>query len=88
MVSNICEFEFGIGLSASILVTVYYSYAFLASTCKSNGKISLSKHRRLIAELEALGERGDALRSLNYMREIAAHDSTKLGLLEQMLGYL
>nr|GEY40164.1 hypothetical protein [Tanacetum cinerariifolium]GEY59739.1 hypothetical protein [Tanacetum cinerariifolium] len=38
-------------------------------------RVTLSKHRRLIAELEALGQRRDALRALDYMREIVARDS-------------
>nr|GEV89228.1 phosphoenolpyruvate carboxylase-like protein [Tanacetum cinerariifolium] len=33
-------------------------------------KVTPSKHRRLITELEAFGQRGDALRALDYMREI------------------
>nr|GEZ24673.1 hypothetical protein [Tanacetum cinerariifolium] len=47
-------------------------------------RISLNKKRRLIAKLEALEKRGDALRSLDYMREIVAHDSCILGILEQL----
>ncbi|GJS94913.1 hypothetical protein Tco_0801881 [Tanacetum coccineum] len=50
-------------------------------------RISLSKKRRLVAELEALGERGDAARSLEHMREIVAHDSVTLGDLEQLLAH-
>nr|GEW09473.1 hypothetical protein [Tanacetum cinerariifolium] len=49
-------------------------------------RVTLSKHQMLIAELEALGEQGDALRSLDYVREIIAHDSAKLGVLEQLLA--
>ncbi|GJS74339.1 hypothetical protein Tco_0707180 [Tanacetum coccineum] len=49
-------------------------------------RISLSKKRRLIAELEALGERGDAIRSLDHMRDIVARDSCTLGVLEQLLA--
>ncbi|GJS18591.1 hypothetical protein Tco_0413063 [Tanacetum coccineum] len=41
---------------------------------------------RLIAELQALGERGDAVRCLDHMREIIARDSMKLGVLEQLLA--
>nr|GEU36864.1 hypothetical protein [Tanacetum cinerariifolium] len=48
--------------------------------------VTLSKHRRLIAELKALGHRGDALRDLDYMREIFARDTAKLGVLEQLLA--
>ncbi|GJU69895.1 hypothetical protein Tco_1256154 [Tanacetum coccineum] len=49
-------------------------------------RISLSRKRRLIAELEALGERGDAFRSLDHMREIVARDSCRLGVLEQLFA--
>nr|GEZ33444.1 hypothetical protein [Tanacetum cinerariifolium] len=35
--------------------------------------------------LSALGEQGDAVRSLDHMREIVARDSGKLGVLEQLL---
>nr|GEZ04725.1 hypothetical protein [Tanacetum cinerariifolium] len=48
--------------------------------------ITLSKKRRLVAELEALGERGDAARSLEYMREIVARDSVTLDDLVQLLA--
>ncbi|GJV16181.1 hypothetical protein Tco_1361504 [Tanacetum coccineum] len=48
--------------------------------------VTLSKHRKLIAKLEALGQRGDALRALDYMREFVARDSAKLGVLEQLLA--
>nr|GEV31518.1 hypothetical protein [Tanacetum cinerariifolium] len=34
----------------------------------------LNKNRRLIAELEALGQREDALRSLDYLREMVVRD--------------
>ncbi|GJY25733.1 hypothetical protein Tco_0400459 [Tanacetum coccineum] len=37
-------------------------------------------------KLEALGQRGDALRALDYMREIVARDTTKLGVLEHLLA--
>ncbi|GKC08444.1 hypothetical protein Tco_1000054 [Tanacetum coccineum] len=48
--------------------------------------MSISKNQRLIAELEALGERGDAVRCLNHMREIVGRDSAKLGALKQLLA--
>ncbi|GJU21552.1 hypothetical protein Tco_1154894 [Tanacetum coccineum] len=38
----------------------------------------------VIAELEALGERGDALTCLELMREAVGRDSAKLAGLEQM----
>ncbi|GKG31177.1 hypothetical protein Tco_0423665, partial [Tanacetum coccineum] len=49
-------------------------------------RVTLSKHRRLIDKLEALGQRGDALSALDYMREIVARDTAKLGVLEQLLA--
>ncbi|GKF71131.1 hypothetical protein Tco_0207245, partial [Tanacetum coccineum] len=42
--------------------------------------------QRLIAELEALGQRADAVRSLGYLREMFGHDSEMLGVLEQLLA--
>ncbi|GKA99697.1 hypothetical protein Tco_0827691 [Tanacetum coccineum] len=38
------------------------------------------------AELEALGEQGDATRSLEHIREIVARDSVTLRDLEQLLA--
>ncbi|GJY16887.1 hypothetical protein Tco_0387309 [Tanacetum coccineum] len=49
-------------------------------------RMTLSKKRRLIAELEALGEGGDAVRSLDHMREMVARDYDTLGILEQLLA--
>ncbi|GJT19463.1 retrovirus-related pol polyprotein from transposon TNT 1-94 [Tanacetum coccineum] len=51
----------------------------------ADSSMNLNKNHRLIAKLEALGERGDAVRSLDHMREIVACDSAKLGVLEQLL---
>ncbi|GJR36078.1 hypothetical protein Tco_1211762 [Tanacetum coccineum] len=48
-------------------------------------RIIMHKSRRLLAELEALGERGDVVKILKAMREIVARDSTKLAILEQLL---
>nr|GEW42660.1 hypothetical protein [Tanacetum cinerariifolium] len=48
-------------------------------------RMTLRKNQRLIAELEALGERGDVARSLDHIREVVARDSGKLGVLEQLL---
>ncbi|GJR40907.1 hypothetical protein Tco_1216591 [Tanacetum coccineum] len=48
-------------------------------------RITMHKYQRLIAELEALGERGDAVTALKAMREIVARDSAKLAVLEQLL---
>ncbi|GJV65618.1 hypothetical protein Tco_1476446 [Tanacetum coccineum] len=50
-------------------------------------RISLSKKRRLVAELETLVERGDAASPLEHMREIVAHDSVTLGDLEKLLAH-
>ncbi|GJY43863.1 hypothetical protein Tco_0432076 [Tanacetum coccineum] len=49
-------------------------------------RISLSKKRRLVAELEALVEWGDAATPLEHMREIVARDSVLLGELEKYLA--
>nr|GEW48899.1 hypothetical protein [Tanacetum cinerariifolium] len=49
-------------------------------------RMTNNKNQRLIAELEALGERGDAVRCLDHMREIVARDSVKLRVLEQLLA--
>ncbi|GJR28884.1 hypothetical protein Tco_1105116 [Tanacetum coccineum] len=47
-------------------------------------KIKTHKTRRLIAELEALGEVGDVVTSLNHMREIVGREFAKLAILEQL----
>ncbi|GKB85836.1 hypothetical protein Tco_0958108 [Tanacetum coccineum] len=49
-------------------------------------RMSLNKNRRLIAELEALGHWGDALRYLDYLREMVSRDYGTLGVLEQLLA--
>ncbi|GJU63953.1 hypothetical protein Tco_1245788 [Tanacetum coccineum] len=49
-------------------------------------KVSITKDRRLIAELEALGQRADALKPLEYMREMVARDSARVGILEYLLA--
>ncbi|GJX17397.1 hypothetical protein Tco_0218229 [Tanacetum coccineum] len=49
-------------------------------------RVSITKDRRLIAELEALGQRADVLKSLEYMREMVARESARLGILEQLLA--
>ncbi|GKD57650.1 hypothetical protein Tco_1291037 [Tanacetum coccineum] len=47
---------------------------------------TLSQNRRLIAELEALGQRGDTFKALEGLREIVARDVVKLRVLEQLLA--
>nr|GEU31144.1 hypothetical protein [Tanacetum cinerariifolium] len=49
-------------------------------------KMTNSKNRRLIAELEALRDQGDVVRSWDHMREIIERDSVKLTVLEQLLA--
>nr|GFA58833.1 hypothetical protein [Tanacetum cinerariifolium]GFA60675.1 hypothetical protein [Tanacetum cinerariifolium] len=49
-------------------------------------RVSITKDRRLIGELEALGQRVDVLKSLEYMREMVARDSARVGILEQLLA--
>ncbi|GJV03128.1 hypothetical protein Tco_1336697 [Tanacetum coccineum] len=61
--------------------------AFIDVLCElcSALRVSITKDRRLIAELEALGQRADALKPLEYMREMVARDSARVGVLEQLL---
>ncbi|GKD23071.1 hypothetical protein Tco_1224774 [Tanacetum coccineum] len=49
-------------------------------------RLSLTKNRRLVAELEALGHCADAVRCLGYLREMVGRDSETLGVLEQLLA--
>nr|GEW45214.1 ATP-dependent DNA helicase PIF7-like [Tanacetum cinerariifolium] len=49
-------------------------------------RISLSKKRSLVADLEVLVEREDTAKSLEKMREIVARDSVTLGDLEKLLA--
>ncbi|GJR51295.1 hypothetical protein Tco_1401816 [Tanacetum coccineum] len=49
-------------------------------------RMRLNKSHRLIAKLEALGHRRDALRSLDYLREMVVCNSGTLGVLEQLLA--
>ncbi|GKE19109.1 hypothetical protein Tco_1426686 [Tanacetum coccineum] len=49
-------------------------------------RVSIAKNRRLIAELEALGQRAEALKHVDYMKEIVARDAATLGVLEQLLA--
>nr|GEY25770.1 hypothetical protein [Tanacetum cinerariifolium] len=49
-------------------------------------RVSIAKDCRLIAELEALRERGDALKPLEYMREMVARDVARVRILEQLLA--
>nr|GEW38995.1 hypothetical protein [Tanacetum cinerariifolium] len=49
-------------------------------------RLSLSKNWRLIAELEALGQCADVVKSLGYLREMVGRDSETLRFLEQLLA--
>ncbi|GJV08394.1 hypothetical protein Tco_1346050 [Tanacetum coccineum] len=49
-------------------------------------RISLSKKRRLVAELEAVGEVEGVVKCLEHMRVIVARDDVTLGELEKLLG--
>ncbi|GJV90070.1 hypothetical protein Tco_1534008 [Tanacetum coccineum] len=62
------------------------SFAALMRELCCSLRVSLSKKRRLAAELEGLGEQGDAVRALENMKEIVARDSVTLGDLEQLLA--
>ncbi|GKA02908.1 hypothetical protein Tco_0675689 [Tanacetum coccineum] len=50
-------------------------------------RISLSKKRRLVAELDALVLRGELAKPLEYMREVVARDFALLGDLEKLLAH-
>ncbi|GKC13325.1 hypothetical protein Tco_1010107 [Tanacetum coccineum] len=50
-------------------------------------RISLSKKRRLVAELDTLVLRGELAKPLEYMREVVARDSALLGDLEKLLAH-
>ncbi|GKB33946.1 hypothetical protein Tco_0873347 [Tanacetum coccineum] len=63
-------------------MVVKLSWIVVKTVCVIVGR--LSPHLR--AELEALGQRGDALKALEGMREIVARDVVKLGVLEQLLA--
>nr|GEU86775.1 hypothetical protein [Tanacetum cinerariifolium] len=75
-------------LESIFVIMVSYKY----EVCKEillvipNGKVSIAKNRRLIAELEALGQRSEALKPLDYMKEIVGRDAATLGVLEQLLA--
>nr|GFA27346.1 hypothetical protein [Tanacetum cinerariifolium] len=58
----------------------------LTEIAGSNRLLCLSKNRRLIADLKALGHCTDAVRSLGYLREMVGRDSKTLGVLEQLLA--
>ncbi|GJT55831.1 hypothetical protein Tco_0862447 [Tanacetum coccineum] len=49
-------------------------------------RVSITKDRRLISELQALGQRADTLKPLEYMRKMVARNSAKVGVLEQLLA--
>nr|GEV87428.1 hypothetical protein [Tanacetum cinerariifolium] len=49
-------------------------------------KVSLSKKRRLVAELEAVGEVEGVMKCLEHTRVIVARDAVTLGELETLLG--
>nr|GEX67385.1 hypothetical protein [Tanacetum cinerariifolium] len=50
------------------------------------GYAILEDKMKLVAELEAQGQRADTLKPLEYMREIVARDSARVGVLEQLLA--
>ncbi|GJS05277.1 hypothetical protein Tco_0321785 [Tanacetum coccineum] len=62
--------------------------SFIALMCDlcSTLRVSIAKNRRLIAELEALGQRAEAVKPFDYMKEMVVHDFAMLGVLEQLLA--
>ncbi|GKC13269.1 hypothetical protein Tco_1010051 [Tanacetum coccineum] len=49
-------------------------------------RVTITKDRILLAEFEALGHRVDVLKLLEYIREMVALDSERVGVLEQLLA--
>ncbi|GKE48408.1 hypothetical protein Tco_1479666, partial [Tanacetum coccineum] len=49
-------------------------------------RVSITKNRSLIAELETLRQRAAALKPLDYIKEMVVRDSATLGVLEQLLA--
>ncbi|GJU90263.1 hypothetical protein Tco_1302686 [Tanacetum coccineum] len=61
-----------------------YFIALMCDLCSAL-RVSIAKNQRLIAELKALGQWAEALKPLDYMKEIVGRDSAMLGVLEQSL---
>nr|GEX60843.1 hypothetical protein [Tanacetum cinerariifolium] len=61
------------------------SFATLMRELCCSLQVSLSKKRRLAAELEGLGDQGDAVRAFEKMKEIVSCDLVTLGDLKQLL---
>nr|GEX42551.1 hypothetical protein [Tanacetum cinerariifolium] len=49
-------------------------------------RVSIAKNQMLIAELGALGQRVEALKPLDYIKEIVGRDAATLRVLEQLLA--
>ncbi|GJR36077.1 hypothetical protein Tco_1211761 [Tanacetum coccineum] len=62
------------------------SFAGLMKDLCFSLRISLSKKRRLVAELEAMVGRGEEASPLQHKREIVARDSVLLGDFEKLLA--
>ncbi|GJW53695.1 hypothetical protein Tco_0097780 [Tanacetum coccineum] len=62
------------------------AFASLMKDLSLSLRISVSKKRRLVAELEVLVERGDPARPLEHMGVIVARDSELLGEFEKLLA--
>ncbi|GKB16803.1 hypothetical protein Tco_0850726 [Tanacetum coccineum] len=60
--------------------------SLMRSLC-SELRVSLSNKRRLVAELEALGESEGAVKCLEHMRVIVGRDAVTLGELEALLAH-
>nr|GFA44281.1 hypothetical protein [Tanacetum cinerariifolium] len=68
------------------IMVAFFILDKLTEIAGSNRLLCLSKNRRLIADLKALGHCTDAVRSLGYLREMVGRDSKTLGVLEQLLA--
>ncbi|GKB13970.1 hypothetical protein Tco_0847893, partial [Tanacetum coccineum] len=65
---------------------VCYRWEFGKGDIETGHRISLSKKRRLVAELEAAGEVEGAVKFLEHMKVIVARDAVTLGELETLLA--
>ncbi|GJW53110.1 hypothetical protein Tco_0097195 [Tanacetum coccineum] len=74
-------------LSLKVLnMAALYILDKLIEVADSSHLVNITKNMRLIAELEALGQRVEALKPLDYMKEMVGRDFAILGVLEQLLA--
>ncbi|GJR58111.1 hypothetical protein Tco_1500273 [Tanacetum coccineum] len=80
------DIETGHRLKALICSYLYLSEVAESSRLADKMKVSLSKKRMLVAELEAVGEVEGVAKSFEHMRVVVARDAVTLGELETLLA--